>query len=121
MGCGALAILADNDQRRIKTAHFGGIETILNAMREHGTNLAVQGSGCNALAGLASQNEENCMRIIDQGGISAIRAAMERHGADAHLQVIGKAALKSLACPIDAGRTGCARWLPTLKRPSVPA
>ena len=52
-GCGALKNLASNADNRVKIAAAGGIESILNAMKQHAQHESVQEKGCGALGNLA--------------------------------------------------------------------
>ena len=60
---GALWNLAWNTDNQVKIAAAGGIESILNAMKQHAQHESVQENGCGALQNL-SVNADNKVKIL---------------------------------------------------------
>ena len=69
-----------------KIAELGGIEVLINAMREHLSKPLVQQYGATALRNLTLHNAENKKAIARLKGIEALISAMETHPTVATVQ-----------------------------------
>ena len=69
-----------------KIAELGGIEVLINAMREHLSKPLVQQYGATALRNLTLHNAENKKAIARLKGIEALISAMEAHSTVAVVQ-----------------------------------
>ena len=94
--CGALGILAINDDNKVEIAKQGGIDAIIKALGMHPDHAGVQQQGCGALWTLA-YNDDNKVEIAKQGGIDAIIKALDNHPDLAGVQQNGCKALTNLA------------------------
>ena len=86
--------LAAHDDNKVLIAREGGIAVVLEAMRGHVSDLAVQERGCGALGYLAV-NADNKVLIAREGGIAVVLEAMRAHAS--HSGVWGCWALFYLA------------------------
>ena len=87
-GCSALARLAFDDKDNQKAiADAGGIEAVVDAMRENKGHAGMQVAGCRALVNLASDNRDNQKTIVDAGGIEAVGDAMRENKGHAGMQL----------------------------------
>ena len=78
MGVLVLWNLSVNADNQVKIAAAGGIESILNAMKQYAQHESVQKQGCGALWNLAA-NADNKVKIAAAGGIESILNAMKQH------------------------------------------
>ena len=92
-GCRVLRNLARNDKNKAAIRRTGGVEDVVEAMRQHQGNAAVQEQGCWALRNLARKNEANRVAIGEVGGIRALVEAMQGHLGQASVQEAGCRAL----------------------------
>eukprot|EP00542_Grammatophora_oceanica_P022310 CAMPEP_0194041306 /NCGR_PEP_ID=MMETSP0009_2-20130614/13223_1 /TAXON_ID=210454 /ORGANISM="Grammatophora oceanica, Strain CCMP 410" /LENGTH=81 /DNA_ID=CAMNT_0038684757 /DNA_START=21 /DNA_END=262 /DNA_ORIENTATION=+ len=68
-GCMALGVFASGNSNNNKIiASQGGIELVLNAMKEVSSDIELQTYGCMALGEFASGNSNNNKIIASQGG-----------------------------------------------------
>lgn len=99
VGCDALAGYAATDAPAL--AQYGGVKTLLFAMRGHIRDIDVQAPAVRGLRHVAAA--EKCRTlVVSANGVPMIAASLRRHDNDASLQADGAAALSSLL-ETDAG------------------
>ena len=84
---------AANANNQVKIAAAGGIESILNAMKQHAQHESVQENGRAALWNLADGNADNKAKIAAAGGIESMLNAMKQHAQHESVQEQSCAAL----------------------------
>ncbi|KAJ1487421.1 hypothetical protein T484DRAFT_2227332 [Baffinella frigidus] len=94
--CGCLHALVWGAQNKAAMVQLVGERVVVEAMRAHPNNLAVQFEAVACLAVLSFCVDDNKLRIGDAGAIPLILAAMRRFGTDGGLQGQGCFALWSL-------------------------
>jgi hypothetical protein len=99
-GCGALLdhVCGTADGTAVLlTAGAPGIDSVLDAMRQHLDSALLQSRGCGVLQRVSSVDRDACAAVGAAGGIDVVVSAMRRHAASPDVQERGCAALCSLA------------------------
>ena len=94
LGCIVLQIFAYGND-----AAAGGIEAVVDALKQHPSNIIVQQDGCSALWNLAPNSNDNQKAIAAAGGIEAVVAALTQY--PDNVQQIGCNALWGFAANND--------------------
>jgi hypothetical protein len=86
--CRALWNIAGNADNKVKVAGAGGIEAVVEAMRDHASNASVVENACDALAIIAWSDDAIRTRVADKGGIELLQACLKKHSSsvDVHKQ-----------------------------------
>lgn len=91
------ARFSSNTSNNLKSHKFGGIDVVLNAMKNHNDNANIQKHGCHALCNLSYDDDENKNIIQVRDGIHIIIDAMKNHANIADVQENGCAVLCNLS------------------------
>jgi len=96
--CTALATIAGRGaDERDDVAQVGGIDQILNALRNHPGAARVQGSACEALATVSIRSATSREAIARAGGVELVLSALQDHFWDARVLAQASAALANVA------------------------
>jgi len=79
--------LAGSDRVKVEVMRAGGVETVIDAIRQHQRSATVCEAGCAALAALVLRFPAHCDVVIDAGGPEVICTTMELHESSAAVQV----------------------------------
>jgi hypothetical protein len=99
LGCVALTTLAEinkKDKRALRSIAMSAVNTIVNAMKNHPNEPAVQEKGCSALNFLAPADNYREVSFAASGAVASIVAAMQAHVSDAIVQQEACAALRNI-------------------------
>ncbi len=99
LGCMAITTLAIanlNNQKKIRSIAMSAVNTIVNAMKNHPNEPAVQEKGCSALNILASADNYHEVSFAASGAISCVVSAMQAHVSDEIVQKEGSATLRNI-------------------------
>eukprot|EP00551_Chaetoceros_affinis_P015713 CAMPEP_0203694936 /NCGR_PEP_ID=MMETSP0091-20130426/6534_1 /ASSEMBLY_ACC=CAM_ASM_001089 /TAXON_ID=426623 /ORGANISM="Chaetoceros affinis, Strain CCMP159" /LENGTH=637 /DNA_ID=CAMNT_0050566387 /DNA_START=49 /DNA_END=1962 /DNA_ORIENTATION=+ len=99
LGCVAITSLAkkyQSDQQMLRTIAMSAVNTIVNAMKNHPNEPAVQEKGCAALNLLAPADNYREVSFAASGAVASIVAAMQAHVSDAIVQQEACSALRNI-------------------------
>lgn len=75
VGCSALLCFCTMGNSQ-EVAQAGGVEAVMCALRNHGTVIAIQECGIEAVAILARSSQETMDAVLEAGAVELVRAAM---------------------------------------------
>jgi len=99
LGCVAINELAKknaNDKRKLFAIALSAVTTIVNAMKNHPNEPAVQEKACGALKALAPADNHREVSFAASGAAASIVAAMQAHVSDAIVQQEACSALREI-------------------------
>lgn len=99
LGCVAITALAikhKNNIRMIRSIGMASVNTIVNAMKNHPNEPAVQEKGCAALNVLSPSDNYREVSFAASGAVASIVASMQAHASDAIVQIEACAALRNI-------------------------
>lgn len=99
LGCIAITTLAKTSGencKKIRSIAMSAVNTIVNAMKNHPNEPAVQEKGCTALNMLASADNYHEVSYAASGAISCVVSAMQAHVSDEIVQQEGSATLRNI-------------------------
>ncbi|KAL7531850.1 hypothetical protein ACHAXR_004272 [Thalassiosira sp. AJA248-18] len=100
LGCSALeraATEAGSSEEAISSVALCGVTTVVNAMKNHPNEPAVQEKACSALTAMAPADGVREVSFAASGAISTVVSAMQAHVSDATVQKEACRALRSIA------------------------
>ena len=89
---------------KVASIELLGVTAVVNAMKNHPNEAAIQEKACSALTAMASADGEREVSFAASGAISAIVCAMQAHVSDATVQKEACRALQSIAAKGGAER-----------------
>jgi len=107
LGCSALeqaAIDAGSSAESISSVALLGVTTVVNAMKNHPNEPAVQEKACSALMAMAPADGVREVSFAASGAISTVVSAMQAHVSDATVQKEACRALRGIAAKGGAER-----------------
>ena len=99
LGCVAITALANkhkHDVRMLRSIGMSAVNTIVNAMKNHPNEPAVQEKGCAALNVLSPSDNYREVSFAASGAVASIVASMQAHVSDAIVQIEACAALRNI-------------------------
>jgi hypothetical protein len=99
LGCVAITSLAKihmDDEKMLRSIAMSSVNTIVNAMKNHPNEPAVQEKGCAALNVLAAADNYRELSFAASGAVASIVAAMQAHVSDAIVQQEACSALRNI-------------------------
>ncbi len=99
LGCIAITSLAKasvNSTKKIRTIAMSAVNTIVNAMKNHPNEPAVQEKGCAALNILAAADNYHEISFAASGAIGCVVSAMQAHVSDEIVQKEGSSTLRNI-------------------------
>lgn len=99
LGCAAIADMAkkiSKDKVKLNWMALTSVTTVVNAMKNHPNEPAVQEKGCNALRILAAADNYREVSFAASGAIASIVSAMQAHVSDAIVQREACCALRQI-------------------------
>jgi len=94
----ALRVLARDENKRWKIFESGGIQCVVDAMRQYPSNVSIQEEGCATFTNMACIDDAIIVSIAAAEGIQCILDAMTQHLNHASIQRNGCKALGNLSC-----------------------
>jgi len=80
--------LAGSDKVKVEVVRAGGVEIVIDAMRQHQRNAGVCEAGSAALAALVLRFPTHCDAVVDAGGPELLCTTLELHAGSAAVQVL---------------------------------
>ena len=107
LGCSALELAATgagSSEEKVSSVALLGVTTVVNAMKNHPNEPAVQEKACSALTAMAHADGVREVSFAASGAISTVVSAMQAHINDATVQKEACKALRSIAAKGGAER-----------------